>query len=138
MKSTTLFRLMIFGAVSATLGWVVCFLPPVLGHVTSKPTVGFGSRWALFLSIPAPFGAVLALCFPLWQRLVNIRNPLAQSILFWVVVVIVVLTGYSLILFGPTVAFSSLFSLRFLSWIVSGAAAGVCFHILDVITGSKL
>ena len=137
MKSNVLYRLVIFGAVSGLVAWLVRLLPSLLGRLDSIPAVELG-KWVVFLAIPAVAGAVSALCFPTWQHVVRIGSPLVRSVLFWVVVVIVILTGWSLVLVGPTRAFSAWLSLGDLRWIVSAAAAGLCFYLLDAVTGANL
>jgi len=137
MKSNMLFKLVIFGAVSGLVAWLVRLLPSLLGRLDSIPAVELG-RWVVFLAIPAVVGAISALCFPSWQRAVRIGSPLVRSVLFWIVAAIVILTGYSLVMFGPIVTFSGWLSLGGLRWIVSAAAAGLCFYLIDLVTGANL
>ena len=119
---------MMFGGLVATLGWLLRFLSGLIRNPAVQDA-GIG-KFLLFLAIPVLFGAICALCFPMWQRVVKIGNPLAQSTLFWIVVTVVILIGYSFLVFGATATLSSVWSVGFVYWILCAAYAGVCFHLL--------
>ena len=126
MRRGRVWKLLVMGAISGVVGWLVRCLPAFL----SLPAAHTASPWQWFLCIlmPCIVGAGIAILFPIWQRHLRIRNFLVQCIVFWAIVPILLLVVYSLAVFGHSVISGLRLSIVVLFLPVGAVVAGACFY----------
>ena len=82
MKFYRIPLLIVIGGLSAVIGWVLYVGMMFWRFPVPVPSLTVG-MWGIFIGVPVCVGALTALFFPTWQRVVAIRSRPMRSVSLW-------------------------------------------------------